>query len=130
MRKIGINIILLITIFTLTCCSTSIRRILKHPAKFHGKTVRVKGTVVSSLELEGLRAFSVRSGRNTITIVTKAYVLPVLGDKVKIKGKVDAKFKYQRSKITVIKEKMKTTKDTSIVPPIYKNKNQRIMNKI
>lgn len=90
----------------MSACTTPIRVIEQHPGFFHGKKVTVKGKVINTLHLDDLSFFTVKSGGNKINVTTNDF-LPVVGDNVKVHGKVDAHFYYQRDTILVIHEVVK-----------------------
>lgn len=89
--------------FLLFSCTTPIRSIVNHPDRYHGKRVRVKGKVISSIQLDDLSMFTIKGYRYFVNVTTDSY-LPVVNDKVKVRGKVDSKFYYQRDTILIIKE--------------------------
>lgn len=86
-------------------CTTAIKKITYEPEKYDKKKIIVKGIVVNSLYLDDMKLFTVRdmSGER-IDVVTKSF-LPVVGDIVKVKGKVYKNYKYHKRKMLVIVEK-------------------------
>jgi uncharacterized protein YdeI (BOF family) len=97
---------LAVVLVVMSACTTPIRVIEQHPGFFHGKKVTVKGKVINTLHLEDLSFFTVKSGGSKINVTTNDF-LPVVGDNVKVHGKVDANFYYQRDTILVIHEVVK-----------------------
>jgi aspartyl/asparaginyl-tRNA synthetase len=102
MRK---KIYILLSILILSGCTTSIKKIVENPQKYHKKSVKVKGKVVNSLLLDDIMMFTIKDhSGELIDVVTKSF-LPVKGDIVKVRGQVVNNYKYSRRKLLVIKEK-------------------------
>ena len=108
MKKTLLYIIVVVALLTLpTACTTPVHVITQHPAFFDGKKVTVKGKVINTLHLEDLSFFVIKSnGNHKINVITNDF-LPVVGDNVKVHGKVIANFYYQRDTILVISEMVK-----------------------
>jgi len=115
--KYYIIVLIILGLFFQLGCATRIKRILKKPEQFNNKKVKIKGKVISALELEGFRAFTVKDHSGKIYVITESF-LPVLGDKVKVKGKVSSKFYFQRITMPVIIEKVRSANDSIPVPPV------------
>lgn len=101
-----------IAVCSLLCtysCTTPLQAVATHPAYFNGKTVIVKGKVVNTLHLDDLSFFTIKGGQHKVNVVTNDF-LPVVGDIVKVKGTVIAKFYYQRDTIAVVKEIVRPSK--------------------
>ena len=101
------NLILLlfITIINYSCC-TNIKSIEKHSNFYNGKTVRIKGKVTSSLELNDVKIFVLKNKKGHKIYVVTNNILPIYGEKIKIKGTVNKAFKYKKnSKMLVVIDK-------------------------
>ncbi len=85
-------------------CATSIKKIKKDPARFHGKKIHIKGQVISSLELSELNCFTIRDKTGNILVVTDN-MLPLKSDKIRVKGVVDQQYTYKTQNLLVVKEK-------------------------
>ncbi|MCR5455486.1 MAG: hypothetical protein K6F33_10920 [Bacteroidales bacterium] len=103
--KTILYIIATIAVLTLpTACTTPINVITQHPDFFDGRKVTVKGKVINTLHLDDLSFFVIKSnGNNKINVITNDF-LPVVGDNVKVHGRVISNFYYQRDTILVINE--------------------------
>lgn len=99
-------ILLCIALLINTACTTPVGLITKYPEKYNKKKVKVKGKVVSSIQLEDLSIFAIRDNTGTISIITTGY-LPVKDDYIKTRGTVINNFKYSKEKMVVIKENVK-----------------------
>jgi hypothetical protein len=100
----------LILILLLQGCATPIKKIYRSPEKYHNKDVKVKGRVISSLQLIDLLSFTIKDRTGKIMIVTKN-LLPLKNDKVKVHGQVDRNFKYkEQNTIVIVEKKLKLQK--------------------
>ncbi len=74
---------------------TSIRCVSKHADKLDGRKIRVKGKVVSSVQLDDLRLFYVASktGKHNIAVVTKGS-FPFKDEYTVVKGRVKYDFTH------------------------------------
>jgi hypothetical protein len=91
-------------------CATPIKKIYQSPEKYHNKNVKVKGRVISSLQLIDLLSFTIKDRTGKIMIVTKN-LLPLKNDKVKVQGLVDRNFQYkEQNMIVIMEEKLKMQK--------------------
>lgn len=87
-------------------CVTPVQTIVQHPSRYNGKKVKVRGKVVNTLHLDDLSFFTIRGGQKRLNVITNDF-LPVVGDNVKVKGKVISKFYYQRDTILVLREQVR-----------------------
>jgi len=105
-KLITLTIVLLLII---AGCAIPMRTLINHPQTFSGKNVRVKGKVISVIELDDLKIFKLKSNKYMIWITTNGFT-PVLDDVITVKGKLDPKFYYQRDTLIVVHEIMKVKK--------------------
>lgn len=101
--KIYITFFLIILVSA--TCATPVRKIYKSPDKFQGKQVKVKGRVISSIELSDLYSFTIRDKSGKIMVVTEN-LLPLKNDKIRVKGTFEKNFIYKEQTIMVIKERI------------------------
>jgi len=126
MNKFSIILILILSIL-FTNCFTPIRKIVKNPESYDTKNVKIKGRVVSSLELEDLNIFYLENKNQTIAVITEAY-LPVKNEILVVKGEVINGFDYhQRWKLLVVYEKIKI-KEAKIKKGKYNYLNKKYYN--
>lgn len=103
----------------LGACCTPIAVIENNPQFFDGKNVVVKGKVCNTLRLEDLSFFTLKSYNNYQNVVTENF-LPVIGDNIKVRGTVQAKFYYQRDSICVVHEKVKQSNKKLVINQFVK----------
>lgn len=84
-------------------CTTPVQSVVNHPNLYNGHNVTVKGRVVNTLHLDDLSFFTIKSGQKKLNVITNDF-LPVVGDNVRVRGKVISKFYYQRDTILVVRE--------------------------
>lgn len=104
--KLYILILSVLLLATSCYMPTSIRRVQKHADKLDGRKVRIKGEVVSSIQLEDLRLFYVASknGKHNIAVVTKGS-FPYKNDYTVVRGRVKNDFTHHgKYKMPVIYE--------------------------
>jgi DNA/RNA endonuclease YhcR with UshA esterase domain len=77
--------------------------IMANPRDFDQKTVTVKGKVIHSFNVLGIKAFELNDGSGTIRVVTERG-LPNEGQEVTVTGMVNQMFKIGPAEITVIME--------------------------
>ena len=111
MKFFAKTIIAILVISSLQACTTPIGLITAHPDYWNSRSVVVKGKVISTMRLEDLSIFTIKQSGQRISIVTNDF-LPVINDIVKVKGKVDNKFYYQRDTLLVIKETVEQKKNS------------------
>jgi hypothetical protein len=103
---------------TLASCdrlmATRIGKIAARPAEYQGKDVTILGTVTERIDIPSLKCYVVSDGKASIGVVTKGK-LPLVGDKVSAKGRVQESFAIGSRKLLVIIEPAKPT------PPRPKN---------
>ncbi len=115
MSKINILVPVFIIFILLSSCKTSIKSIIENPEKYHGKNVKVKGMIRSSMQLNDIKVFTIKdfSGEH-ITVITQNRI-PVFEDNITVKGHVITNFSYHnRDEIIVIKEKTFEKKKSKI----------------
>jgi uncharacterized membrane protein YcgQ (UPF0703/DUF1980 family) len=100
--KIYSSFFLLVLI--LSACATPVKKIYKSPDKFQGKQVKVKGRVISSIELSDLYSFTIKDKSGKIMVVTEN-LLPLKNDRIRVKGTFEKNFIYKEKTIMVIKER-------------------------
>ncbi len=94
-------VLLSFILFLLVGCNASIRRLNKKIPRKDGKTVRIKGKVINSLQLNDLNLFTIKRRKQTINVVTPNY-LPIRGEKIRVTGVVNNEFKYSRYPVMVV----------------------------
>jgi hypothetical protein len=100
-------ILLFLSLLFFSSCFTSIKSIVNNPERFDQKKVRIKGRVVSSIELDDLNVFYLQSRNHTLAVITEGY-LPMKNEFIIVKGQVFSEFKYHsRWNMQVIYEKIK-----------------------
>ncbi|MFN8257534.1 MAG: hypothetical protein U0W24_17700 [Bacteroidales bacterium] len=109
--NITIYLTVLYTLFSLSLgCATSIAKIKKAPQKFEGKTIKVKGRVVSSLNLKDLKSFTIQGRTGNILVITNNW-LPLKNDKITVKGQINTQFLYKdKTMLVVIENQLKQRK--------------------
>lgn len=115
MRKLYSIVALIVALMVPVSCTTPVQTIVSHPWRYDGKKVKVRGKVVNTLHLDDLSFFTVRGGRSKVNVITNDF-LPVVGDNVKVKGRVISKFYYQRDTILVIRELVKPREGRGVSP--------------
>jgi uncharacterized membrane protein YcgQ (UPF0703/DUF1980 family) len=100
-----IYLTVLYTIFFLIVgCATSIGKIKKAPYKFEGKNIKIKGRVVSSLNLKDLKSFTIQDRTGNILVITNNW-LPLKNDRIRVKGQINSQFLYKDKTMLVLIEK-------------------------
>ncbi len=115
MRKIYNIVLLIVALAVAQSCSTPVQTIEAHPWRYDGRRVKVRGRVVNTLHLDDLSFFTIRGGQSRVNVITNDF-LPVVGDNVKVKGRVISKFCYQRDTIVVIREIVKPRERRGVSP--------------
>jgi len=88
--------------------ATKIAKIAAEPGKYQGKNVTVVGTVQERIDLLSVKCYVVSDGKASIGVVTHGR-LPLVGDKVRAKGRVEQSFAIGIRKLVVIIETPKPT---------------------
>jgi len=110
---------LLIALFFFYSCFTPIKSIVNNPERYDLKKVKIRGNVVSSIELDDLNIFYLKNGKHTIAVVTEGY-LPLKNEFIIVKGQVYSDFQYHsKYKMQVIYERIKI-KNKRYKKPDYK----------
>jgi len=99
-----ILVVLLLIIFSISACVIPIKVVNKKAAKFNGKKVRIRGRVISSIQLKDIKCFTIKDKTGKICIVTNN-LLPLKRDFIKIKGKLNKNYKYKKQQMIVVEEK-------------------------
>ena len=84
--------------------TTPIKQLIDDPARFAGQTVRIAGTVESSVGVLTVGAYKLNDGTGTITVVTKTSGVPREGAKVAVEGEVKSGFTLGNESLTVFVE--------------------------
>ncbi len=90
------------------CGTTSIQNLLDEPSKYEGQTVRVAGSVTSSVGILGVGAYQIDDGTGKVTIVTQSGV-PREGSKAGVEGKFHSAFTLGTQTAAVIVEERRKT---------------------
>ena len=107
MRKIRFAVVMVVVFIFLGCDggfgSVPIGKVLNNPRAYEGKTVKIKGTVVQSMNLLVLKYFALRDKTGEIYVVTDK-ILPKQGDTASVKGQVQEGFTIGPAQFIVIIE--------------------------
>lgn len=71
--------------------STPIKAILENPRKYEGKTLTISGEVINRMSLVFLKYFRLQDKTGAIVVITSR-VLPGMGSKVRVKGRIEEAF--------------------------------------
>jgi hypothetical protein len=103
---------LVLGVVTVASCdrlmSTRIGKIAARPADYQGKDVTIVGTVSERIDIPSLKCYVLSDGKDSIGVVTKGR-LPLVGDRVRAKGRVQQSFAIGSRKLLVIIEAAKPT---------------------
>lgn len=83
--------------------ATKIAKIAADPGTYQGKDVTVIGTVKERIDVPSVRCYILSDGNGSIGVVTKGK-LPLVGAKVRAKGRVNQSFAIGARKLVVIIE--------------------------
>ena len=76
---------------TVTSCdlltATRIAKIAADPNKYQGRNVTIIGTVKERIDVPSIKCYILTDGKGAIAVITKGN-LPLVGDKVRAKGRV------------------------------------------
>jgi hypothetical protein len=107
---------LVVGALTVTSCDlltpTRIAKIAAEPNKYQGKNVTIIGTVKERIDVPSIKCYILSDGKGTIGVITKGN-LPLVGDKVRAKGRVEQSFAIGIRRLVVIIE----TPKPSPIPP-------------
>lgn len=104
-----VSLLLIGLIVFFSSCTTSIHLINKKPEKYDGKNVHISGKVISSIQLKDIKCFTLKKHGEKICVVTKNY-LPIIGEFIFVKGKVQRNYQYDGRSLLVIIENSKKAK--------------------
>jgi hypothetical protein len=82
---------------------TPIGNILKNPRDYEGKEITIAGEVTSRISLVFVKYLKVRDKTGEIIVVTRK-ILPSVGSKVKMKGKIEEAFSLGEEQMLVFVE--------------------------
>src|SRR6185437_2522943 len=101
---------LLGVVFVLTGCAsvTPIGNLLDNPARYDGKTVRIKGEVKESAGGLGVGAYQVRDKTGTLTVVSETAGPPRTGAKIGVKGIFQALITLGSKSLAVLREQSRS----------------------
>ena len=88
---------------------TPIKTLLDDPSRFDGKTVRVAGTVQSSIGALGYGAYELKDATGTIPVVSEGGGAPREGAEVGVEGTFRAAFTLGARSVAVVVEKKRYT---------------------
>jgi hypothetical protein len=83
--------------------TTSISKILQNPRDYAGKEVQVSGTVVEVFSIMIIKYFVIKEDTSKLVIVTDR-AMPKIGEKVKVKGKIEEAFSLGDQQMMVLIE--------------------------
>ena len=88
---------------------TPIGELLDNPARYDGKTVRVRGEVKESAGGLGLGAYQVRDNTGTLTVVSENAGPPRTGSNIGVKGRFEALITLGSKSLAVLREESRDT---------------------
>jgi len=97
-------IISILFFFSISSCVTPIKIVHKRAVKLNGKKIRIKGEVISSIQLSDIKCFTIKDKTGKICIITNN-LLPLKRDFIKVKGKLNNSYQYKKKQMFVIEEK-------------------------
>lgn len=115
-------VLLAVLVLTVVSCErlmgTKIAKIAADPGSYQGRDVTVTGTVKERIDVPSVKCYILSDGNGSIGVVTKGN-LPVLGAKVRAKGRVEQSFAIGARKLLVIIEtpKLRPTPPRNPVVP-------------
>jgi hypothetical protein len=97
-------------VFVLTGCAsvTPIGNLLDNPARYDGKTVRIKGEVKESAGGLGVGAYQVRDKTGTLTVVSETAGPPRTGSTIGVKGRFEALITLGSKSLAVLREESRS----------------------
>jgi hypothetical protein len=97
--------------FFLACGTTPIKKLLDDPGQYDGKTVRIAGTVKTSIGALGFGAYEVEDGTGTLPVVVQSGgSTPRTGAKVGVEGEFRSAFTLGTRSVAVLMEKQHKTR--------------------
>jgi hypothetical protein len=103
---------LVLGVLTVISCDlltpTRIAKIAAEPNRYQGKNVTIIGTVKERIDVPSIKCYILSDGKGSIGVITKGN-LPLVGDKVRAKGRVEQSFAIGIRKLVVIIETPKAT---------------------
>jgi hypothetical protein len=105
-RHLALRFPLVVALFVLAGCAsvTPINQLLNDPARYDGKTVRIKGEVKGAVGGLGLGAYEVKDNTGTLTVVSNEKDPPRTGADVGVKGKFQALLSLGFRSLAVLRE--------------------------
>ena len=88
---------------------TPIKTLLDDPSRFDKQTVRVAGTVGSTIGVMGYGAYQINDGTGTLTVVSQQGGAPREGAKVGVEGEFRSAFTLGDTTAAVLVESMRFT---------------------
>jgi hypothetical protein len=109
-RLLGSLTLLPVALMILAGCAsvTPIGNLLDNPARYDGKTVRIKGEVKESAGGLGVGAYQVRDETGTITVVSDKAGPPRNGAKIGVKGLFQALITLGSKSLAVLREQSRS----------------------
>ena len=89
---------------------TPIGELLDNPARYDGKTVRVRGEVRESAGGLGLGAYQVRDDTGTLTVVSETGGPPRTGSTIGVKGRFEALITLGSRSLAVLREESRDSR--------------------
>jgi hypothetical protein len=86
-RRVGVGLVLALTMAAAACGARSINQVLADPAKYRNDTVTVRGTVAESASLMGKGAYRITDGDQGLWVVTSGGA-PRRGARVDVTGRL------------------------------------------
>lgn len=112
MKNLWLRFVLLLAIALSAGCKsnvTPIKTLLDDPGHYDKQTVRIAGTVGSSVGVLGYGAYQVEDGTGTLTVVTKEGGAPREGAQVGVEGEFRSAFTLGSQTAAVVVESKRFT---------------------
>jgi hypothetical protein len=107
-----VRVLVAIAVLSLAGCkggATPIKTLLDDPGRFDKQTVRIAGTVGSSIGVMGYGAYQVDDGTGTLTVVSQQGGAPREGAKVGVEGEFRSAFTLGDKTAAVLMESKRYT---------------------
>ena len=124
-KKYKVFLFFILILFGINSCTKPIKVVLKKARKLNGKKIRIKGSVISSIQLVDIKCFTIKDKTGKICIVTNN-LLPLKRDFIRISGVLNTSYQYKKKQMLVIEEKQIKLKKIKIPSKREVKKNNKI----
>lgn len=110
LRRLASPLALVAMLALLAGCAsvTPIQRLLDHPGRYDGKSVKIEGRVRESAGAFGLGTYQVQDNTGTLTVVSQSNGAPRTGDRIDVKGIFQALFTLGSRSLAVLREQSRS----------------------